>query len=127
MALPVHEQVKYWSIATAVFLAIMWFLGDVILPFVLGAAVAYCLDPIADWLERLGLPRVGAVILITIAGLLIFVLLVLLIIPTMVAQIGALFAAAPKFATDVHAALIERFPSIQDETSTIRQSLSELG
>ena len=57
MALPVETQVKYWGIATAVFLLIMWALGDVILPFVLGAAVAFCLDPIADWLEAHGFTR----------------------------------------------------------------------
>jgi len=37
--------VKYWGIATAVFLAVLWFLGDVILPFLVGGAIAYFLDP----------------------------------------------------------------------------------
>ena len=40
MALPVEQQVKYWGIATVIFLVVMWALGDVILPFVLGAAMA---------------------------------------------------------------------------------------
>jgi len=48
MALPVQDQAKYWGISAAVFFIILWFLGDVILPFVLGGAIAYCLDPIAD-------------------------------------------------------------------------------
>ena len=39
---------------------ILWFLGDVLLPFVLGGAIAYFLDPVADRLERLGLSRVAA-------------------------------------------------------------------
>ncbi|MEL6647996.1 MAG: AI-2E family transporter, partial [Pseudomonadota bacterium] len=41
MALPAATQLKYWTIATAVFLILMWALGDVILPFVLGMAIAY--------------------------------------------------------------------------------------
>ena len=53
MALPVQQQAKYWGIATVVFLGVMWLLGDVILPFVLGAAVAYSLDPVADRLQRI--------------------------------------------------------------------------
>jgi predicted PurR-regulated permease PerM len=40
MALPVGQQAKYWGIATATFLVTLWFLGDVILPFVLGGAIA---------------------------------------------------------------------------------------
>ena len=59
MALPVETQVKYWGIATAVFLLVMWALGNVILPFVLGAALAYCLDPVADWLENHGFREPG--------------------------------------------------------------------
>ena len=35
MALSVRDQIRYWGIATAAFLVILWFLGDVILPFVL--------------------------------------------------------------------------------------------
>ena len=59
MALPVRQQATYWGIATAVFLLVMWFLGNVILPFILGAAVAYFLDPVADRLQRLGLSRMA--------------------------------------------------------------------
>jgi predicted PurR-regulated permease PerM len=57
MALPVRDQVKYWGIAAAAALVVLWVLGDVILPFVLGAAAAYFLDPVADRLERMGLGR----------------------------------------------------------------------
>ena len=65
MALPIQQQAKYWGIAAAVFFALLWVLGDVILPFVLGGALAYILDPIADRLERLGLSRMAATIVIT--------------------------------------------------------------
>ena len=57
MALPVRDQITYWGIAAAVFLLVMWFLGDVLLPFVLGMAIAYLLDPVADRLERMGMSR----------------------------------------------------------------------
>ena len=73
MALPVEQQVRYWGIATVVFLAVMWFLGDVILPFVLGAAIAYCLDPVADRLERMGASRGLATGIITFLAVLVFV------------------------------------------------------
>ena len=126
MALPAREQLKYWSVAAAVFFVVLWALGDVILPFVLGAAMAYLLDPLADRLEATGLPRAGAVVVIAVLGVLLFVLLVLLIIPTIVGQAADLFARAPDFAREFYAGLVERFPELLDETSTMRQSLDEL-
>ena len=77
MALPVRDQVKYWGAATAVFLVVLWYLGDVILPFVLGGAVAYFLDPVADRLERMGFSRAAATATITIIGSIVFVALML--------------------------------------------------
>ena len=41
MALPIRDQLKYWGVATAVFLVLLWFLGDVLVPFLLGGAIAY--------------------------------------------------------------------------------------
>ena len=40
MALPIQQQAKYWGIALAVLFAALWFLGDVILPFLVGGALA---------------------------------------------------------------------------------------
>ena len=50
MALPATTQLRIWSVAIAAFILLMWLLGDVMLPFVLGGAVAYLLYPTADWL-----------------------------------------------------------------------------
>jgi hypothetical protein len=57
MGLPVSAQLKYWGIATAVLFGALWFLGDILMPFLLGGAVAYFLDPVAERLVRLGLSR----------------------------------------------------------------------
>ena len=90
MALPIREQAKYWGIALAVFFVLLWALGGVILPFLVGGAVAYFLDPVADRLERAGLSRVAATTLITAVAVLIAVALVLAVIPTLVNQTTAL-------------------------------------
>ena len=127
MALPVQQQLRIWSVAAAVFLVVLWFLGDVILPFVLGGAIAYCLDPIADWLERLGLSRALATVLITLFAILIFVVMALAVIPTLVEQAVALANAAPELLSQLRQFLNERFPSLMDENSVVRQSLESLG
>ena len=126
MALPIREQAKYWGVTLAVLFGLLWFLGDVILPFLVGGAVAYFMDPVADRLERLGLSRVMATALLTLSAVLLVVLLVLSVIPTLVAQLGALVNAAPEFATQIQTFLIERFPELRDETSTIRQTLAKI-
>ena len=74
MALPVRDQLKYWGIAAAVFFVLLYLLGDVMLPFVVGAAIAYFLDPIADRLQRRGLTRVASTTLISLVALLAVVL-----------------------------------------------------
>lgn len=127
MALPVRDQMKYWGIAAAVFFVLLWILGDVLLPFVLGGAIAYFLDPLADRLEALGATRVLATAIITIAGLLIFVVLALLVIPTLVEQSVQLFNTAPSVIRNLVGFLSERFPSLLEEGSTLRSSLQSLG
>lgn len=127
MALPVQTQLKYWGIAAAVFLAAMWFLGDVILPFVMGGAIAYFLDPAADRLERLGCSRALAVTLITLVTVIVFVIMALLVIPTLVSQAINLFNVAPQLFNDLQGFLTDRFPQIVDEDSILRKSLISVG
>ncbi len=126
MGLPVKDQARYWGIAAAVFLGMLWLFGDVLLPFLVGGAIAYFLDPVADRLQRSGLSRVMATSVISVVALLIVVLLVLSVIPTLVSQLTALVNAAPDIAQKLQAFLIERFPQLSDETSTIRQTLAQL-
>jgi predicted PurR-regulated permease PerM len=127
MALPVRDQIKYWSATAVAVLVVLWFLGDVLLPFVLGGAIAYFLDPVADRLERMGLSRTVATTLITFAGIFIFVLMVLLVIPTLIQQSLKLFQVAPEYARNITMFLTERFPSLLDEASTLRQSITSVG
>ncbi|MCR8722980.1 AI-2E family transporter [Frigidibacter sp. ROC022] len=126
MALPVRQQVQYWGAAAAVVFLVLYTLGNVILPFVLGGAIAYVLDPIADRLQKLGLSRAAATVTITLVGLLFFALAVLLVVPTLVTQTAGLVETVPKLVASLQAFVTERFPSILDEGSTLRQSLNSL-
>ena len=127
MALPLREQTKYWGIALAVFFVLVWALGAVLLPFLVGGALAYFLDPVADKLQKLGLSRVAATSVILLSAVLVIVLLVLSVIPELVKQLTALINAAPDIARGLQTVLVERFPQLSDETSTIRQTLAEIG
>ncbi len=126
MGLPVRDQLKYWGIAAAVFFVVLWFLGDVILPFVLGAAIAYIFDPIADRIEAAGLSRRMATGIIALLAIFGFVILALLVVPTLVSQTAGLIQTAPEMASNLQNVLTERFPDLGDANSTVRKSLASI-
>lgn len=127
MALPVRDQLRYWGIALAVATLMLWFLGDVLLPFVLGGAIAYFLDPLADRLEEAGFSRPTATGIIAVVATVLFVIVALLVIPTLVSQAVELINIAPKLFQDLQTFLTERFPSLIEPDSTLRQSLATVG
>ncbi|MEO0484728.1 MAG: AI-2E family transporter [Pseudomonadota bacterium] len=127
MALPTRTQTTYWSLAALILALVLWYLGSVVMPFIIGAAIAYFLDPVADRLEKLGCSRVLATVIITFAVVMLFVLLVLLVVPTLVEQAVSLFNAAPTIFTNLRDFLVETYPSILDEESTVRRSLVSVG
>lgn len=126
MALPVKDQMRYWGIVSVVLVLILWFLGDVLLPFVLGGAIAYFIDPVADRLERLGLSRLAATGLIAIVAVLLFVIMALLVIPTLIAQTIDLINVMPQLLRELQDFLTKRFPSVLDEDSTVRKTLNSI-
>jgi len=127
MALTAQTQAKYWVIAAAVLFGLLWFLGDVILPFVLGGAIAYCLDPLADRLEAMGLSRIVSTVIISLFGLLVFIIAVVAIVPTMVSQAAALIDIAPKLFANLQDFLTKKFPSLVDDSSVVGQTLLKFG
>ena len=126
MSLSIKQQAVYWGVAALVFFVLLWVLGSVMLPFLVGGAIAYFLDPVADRLERAGLSRTAATSVITLAVVLVVILLVLAVIPTLIGQLSALINAAPDIAQRMQLFLTERFPELSDETSTIRQTLANI-
>ena len=126
MALPIRDQLKYWGIAAGVFMITLWFIGDVLMPFILGGAIAYFLDPVADRLERMGFSRALATAVITVMGIVVFVILALLVIPALVSQAINLVEIAPKLFRDFNTFLTSRFPSLLEEGSTLNTSLQSI-
>ncbi len=55
-----REHIRFWILGALVLTGVVWLLGDVLLPFILGAAIAYLLGPIVTKMIRAGVPRVAA-------------------------------------------------------------------
>ena len=127
MALPVRQQLTYWGLATAGFLAVLWVLGDVILPFLVGGAIAYFLDPVADRLEKIGFSRVLATVIIFVGLLAVVIVSLLVIIPLLIQQTNDLIQSAPDLFNQLRTWLTDKFPQLMAEGSPLRQSLVQVG
>lgn len=127
MALPARQQLVYWGAAAFVFLLVLWGLGAVFLPFLVGGAIAYFLDPIADRLERLGLSRVMATAVIALVATLIFLIIALSVLPMLARQLTGLIAAAPDMAQRLQVFLNDQFPQLHQRGSVINETLQSLG
>lgn len=122
MALPVRQQMTYWGLAFATLLILLWALGSVILPFLVGGAVAYFLDPIADRLERWGLSRIGAVIVIAVALTGIVALGMVLVLPLLISQANQLIAIAPDMFARLQGFVSSHFPRLFEDGSPLQQA-----
>ena len=113
-----RRQVQFWVIGFIVFLALVYVLRGVMLPFVAGMAVAYFFDPMADRLEMLGISRNIAVSIIIGLFLLLFCLILLLIVPLLIDQLLALSRRLPQIARsfgDLAQPFLERYMPAQTQ------------
>ncbi|WP_434721988.1 AI-2E family transporter [Mesorhizobium sp. RIZ17] len=94
-----RRQVFFW-LATAVLLALFLYLfSGILLPFVAGMVLAYFLDPVADWLQRLGLSRLMATVVILIAFIVVVVLAFVILVPVLATQMADFARKLPEYLT----------------------------
>ena len=93
-----QRQIVFWVVSLIVFVFLLWLLKGILLPFIAGMVLAYFLDPLADVLERLGLPRAVAALLILGLSILIFVLALFLLVPVLIDQVGKFAQNLPAIA-----------------------------
>jgi predicted PurR-regulated permease PerM len=91
----VQRQIGFWVAALVALVLALWLLSPIMLPFIAGLALAYFLDPVADALENLGLPRLAASLVILIASILVLALLLVLVVPVVGSQVGRLATEFP--------------------------------
>jgi predicted PurR-regulated permease PerM len=78
----------FWIGLAIAFLAALLLLREIMLPFVAGLVLAYLLNPLANRLERLGLNRLIAALVIIGGFAIIFVGLLLLAVPVIVRELA---------------------------------------
>jgi predicted PurR-regulated permease PerM len=92
-----RRQIFFWLITLAIFVLFLYIFSSILLPFVAGMALGYFLDPVADRLQRLGMSRLGATILILCLFILVFVASFIIIVPLLVTQAADFAAKIPGY------------------------------
>ena len=93
-----RRQLIFWACALLVFIALLWLLGDVLLPFVAGMVLAYLLDPLVRRLQKIGLSRPIASVLIVVIAIGLIALALILILPILGEQIAGFIERIPQYA-----------------------------
>jgi predicted PurR-regulated permease PerM len=99
----VERNIVFWVAALALFVVLLWLLSPILLPFVLGMAIAYVLDPLANYLSKRGVNRLSAAVLILASFVAALALLVLLIAPVLAKQLSAFIDNVPAYALRLQA------------------------
>ena len=96
-----QRQIIFWIGALVLTLIFFWYLQDILLPFIAGFVLAYFLDPVADRLERVGLPRLAATGVIIVSAVLILVFGFVLVVPALAKQAAKLVAEVPQLSAQL--------------------------
>ncbi len=94
-----QRQLMFWLGALAAFILIVWLLHAMLLPFVAGTALAYLLNPAADRLEGLGIPRIIATLIVIGLFVLFFVVIGIMLFPILGSQLFSFLQRLPDYVT----------------------------
>ncbi len=96
-----------WAIAVGAIALFLWMFSGVLTPFVAGIALGYLLDPVANRLEKMGLNRLGAAVLILAVFLIALVVALVLILPALGHQLASFAQDAPRIVARLQGVLSE--------------------
>src|SRR5262245_16091475 len=92
-----RQQFRFWTITAVLLVLFLYVFSDILLPFVAGMVLAYFLDPVADRLQRFGLSRTWATILILIGFVVLFAAALIVVIPILASQLNGLINDLPQY------------------------------
>jgi predicted PurR-regulated permease PerM len=102
-----RRQLIFWSVALLVFIALLWLLNDVLLPFVAAMALAYLLDPLVQRIQRLGVNRSLAAVAIVVLFIGVIVVAAIVLVPILGNQLSSLIDRMPGYIERVRQLIAE--------------------
>lgn len=120
----VERQVAFWIVSALLLALVLWALAGVLMPFAAGLALAYLLDPLATRLEKLGMSRFFATLLIIgVCGVAILVTLIA-VFPVLLNQSVQFLERLPTYVARLQALLTQHGA---DAVARLRPVLDYLG
>jgi len=104
-----YLQIAFGVASLIVAIAVLYLLRDFLGAFVLGAAIAFLIQPAVMRLHAAGIPRVVAIVVVFVGIIVVLAGLILLIVPLAVSEVGQLQLQLPGLAQ----AAQDRFNSLQ--------------
>jgi predicted PurR-regulated permease PerM len=97
-----RQETAFWLGVLGSLGLLLWLLSSVLLPFVVGMAIGYFLDPVVERLTGWGLSRAAAAGLLISASFTVGALALLLVLPPLIEQTLAVAQRLPDLMTAVH-------------------------
>lgn len=91
-----EKRLLFWVVGFALFIAGLIWLRGILLPFVAGAILAYFLDPLADRMQRVGISRMIATLLIVFVFAVLLIITLMLLVPFVAREFKDLVLAMPE-------------------------------
>jgi predicted PurR-regulated permease PerM len=110
-----ERQILFWAVAFAALLFLLHLLGSVVAPFAAGIALGYLLDPLVRRLQRFGLNRLGASLLILIAFIFVATVALIVVIPALGSQLMDFARRLPDLVTKFGALATEFVDSLSKD------------
>jgi predicted PurR-regulated permease PerM len=102
-----ERQVLFWAVLFGVLGYALHLLGSTVTPFAAGLVLGYLLDPVVCKMERLGLSRLGAALLILVVFSAFLALLLIVVAPILSSQLVAFAQRLPGYAMRLQALAVE--------------------
>ena len=96
------RPIVFWIAMLAAVIAVIVLLREVLLPFVAGLVLAYLLNPLASRIERLGMNRLVATLIIVIFAIITVVVLSMLTLPVIVRELEYFIESFPLYIQRLH-------------------------
>lgn len=96
-----QRQIGFWLGTLLLVVVFLMVFRTILLPFIAGMAVAYGLDPLADWFERRGLSRLAASLVILVMFVVLLVLGFVVLVPILANQLAGFIERIPAYAQEL--------------------------
>ncbi|QIE54713.1 AI-2E family transporter [Pikeienuella piscinae] len=120
-----REQAVWWLLGLIILIILLVLLSNVLLPFVLAAGIAYFTDPLADRLERRGLSRVLATVIVTAVAFIVATIALIILIPLLINQIQLAIDAAPELFNAAREFVETRVAPLFDQDGALGAALTK--